>query len=206
MVDSQRLIRMAASVMNNAKIYGVAWNKGESPTLTRTDDAVGMVANAGVDAGVVTNNFDSAEIFRNITEVTDVDGNVFMRIPKFYIRKTDGVGSKTWQISIKPFTGAYLPKCFLSGSTALPYVDVGKYVASESGGKLKSLVNTYPKVSDTIVNFRTWARANGTGYQLLDVHVVDVLQTLFYVEFATLHSQAIMAGYTNGNYSGKSVV
>jgi hypothetical protein len=188
-----------------AKIYGASWNKSDNPILTRTDDAIGMVANAGVDSGVVVNNFDTAQIYGNITEVTDVDGNVFVRIPKLYIRKTDGVGYKTWQVSRGNFPGAYLPKCFLSGSTELPYVDVGKYVASESGGKLKSLANTYPKVLATIVNFRTWAQANGAGYQQLDVHVVDVLQTLFYVEFATLNSQSIMAGYTAGQYSATHV-
>lgn len=40
-----------------AKIYGVSWDKGENPTLTRTDDAVGMVANIGIDDEIVTNRF-----------------------------------------------------------------------------------------------------------------------------------------------------
>ena len=76
-------------------VYGVSWNKSSVPTLTRTDDAVGMVAAAGVDAGVVVNDFDTAEIFGEIAEVTDGAGNVFVRIPRFYIKKTDGAGYKT---------------------------------------------------------------------------------------------------------------
>jgi len=39
----------------------------------------------------------------------------------------------------------------------------------------------------------------------MDIHVVDLLQTLFYIEFATLHSQSIMAGYTSAAYSDSYV-
>ena len=186
-----------------AKIYGVSWDKTAPPALTRTDDAVGMVANAGLDGGVVVNDFDTAEIFGDITEVTDAANNVFVRIPKFYIRKTDGVGSKTWQISKDPIPGGYLPKCFVSGATQLDHIDVGKYPASIDGGgtKLCSLADVFPLVNKNIVEFRTYAEANGAGYQQLDLHVADVLQTLFYVEFATLHSQGVMAGFTAGQYS-----
>lgn len=181
---------------SNAKIYGVSWDKGATPTLTRTDASVGMVAAAGVDATPVTNNFDTAEIFSEITEVTDASSNVFVRIPRFYIEKTDAVGSKTWRISKRQFGSAYLPKCFDSA----PYIDVGKYVANLNGTKLESKADTYPLVSKNIVEFRLYATNNGAGYQQLDIHVVDVLQTLFYVEFATLNSQAIMAGFSAGAY------
>ena len=187
-----------------AKIYGVSWNKSSSPILTRTDNAVGMVANAGVDSQVVQNGFDTAQIFSEMTEVTDALGNVFIRIPKFYIKKTDGVNSKTWQISKRNFTGSYLPWCFwdFANSVALPYIDIGKYPATLSGdNKLESKPGKYPLINKNIVDMRTYARANGAGYQQLDIHVVDVLQTLFYIEFATLNSQAIMAGYTAGQYS-----
>jgi hypothetical protein len=86
----------------------------------------------------------------------------------------------------------------------LPYVDVGKYSASKAATKLQSVSGAYPLVNTNIVDMRTYARANNAdgllGYQQLDLHVVDFLQTLFYIEFATLDTQAIMAGYTNGQY------
>jgi hypothetical protein len=191
-------------------IYGVSWDKSSSPTLTRTDDALGMIAAAGVDSTPVTNDFDTAQIFGDFTEVIDSLGNVFIRIPKFYIKKTDGIGSKTWQISYNQSrlgTGAYLPKCFwdFANSVELPYIDIGKYLGSVSSGKLESKAGTYPQISTNIVDFRTYAQANGTGYQQLDIHVVDLLQTLFYIEFATLDSRAIMAGYTDGRYNASDV-
>src|SRR3972149_11774605 len=190
------------------KIYGVYWDKGSSPTLTRTDDAIGMTAAVGVDGAYAANDFDTAQIFREIGPVVDTLGNVFIRIPKFYIKKTDGVGFKTVQISKYQFPGFYLPWCFWNFTTGaeLDYIDVGKYKATkDAGSKLESKPNLYPLTSDNIVNFRTFARNNNAGgllgYQQLDIHVVDVLQSLFRVEFATLNSQAIMQGYTAGQYA-----
>jgi hypothetical protein len=186
------------SIFAKPKIYGVAWNGGSSPTLTRTDDAVGMVANAGVDATPVVNNFDAAEIYRDIVDgITDSYSNVFVRIPKFWIEKTAVGAARTWRISRQPFGSAYLPACFATAN----YVDVGKYNAAKSGTKLISQSGQYPYINDTIVNFRTFAQNNGAGYQQMDIHVHDVLRTLFYVEFATLHSQSKMTGWTNGQYS-----
>jgi hypothetical protein len=193
------------NLRSQTKIYGVAWDKSTSPTLTRTDDAVGMVANAGVGMTSVVNDFDTAEIFGEISEVTDALGNVFVRIPKFYIKKTDGVGIKTWQVSKRKWSEEwYLPWCFWNFSTGqeLPYIDVGKYNASLSpDNKLESKPNTYPLANKNIVQFRDYARANGDSYQQLDIHVVDVLQALFYVEFATLNSQAVMNGFVSGQYT-----
>ena len=178
----------------------------------RTDAAVGMTANAGIDNQTVHNDFDDAGIYRDIIEVTDSLGNVFMRIPKFYIRKTDATNSKTWQISQHRHKGFYLPWCFWDFATnrELPYIDVGKYNASLSdAGLLESKPDKYPLVTKTIVSFRDYARANNSGglrgYQQMDVHVYDVLSTLFYIEFATLNSQAVMQGYTSGSYSDDHV-
>ena len=184
-----------------SKIYGVSWDGGESPVLTRTDSSVGMIANAGIDANPVSNDFDNAEIFKEITEVTDSYGNEFVRIPKFYIEKTAVGNARTWRISKRPFGDAYLPYCFRHTTGAiLPYVDVGKYTAnlSDDGTKLESKSGKWPLVNKNIVEFRNYAQANGTGYQQLDGVIVDLLQTLFYIEFATLNSQSIMMGWVNG--------
>jgi hypothetical protein len=187
-----------------AKIYGASWSKVASPTLTRTDAAVGMVANAGVDSGVVTNNFDTAEIFKDIVEVTDSLGNTFVRIPKFYIRETDSVNLHTWQISKKKWNSeCYLPYCFwdFTNSRELAYVDVGKYTASLNATKLASVSGQYPLINKNIVEFRGYAQANGAGYQQMDLHTWNMLTVLFYVEFATLNSQSIMQGWVNGQNS-----
>ncbi|MBB6451974.1 hypothetical protein HNQ94_000395 [Salirhabdus euzebyi] len=194
---------------DSALVFGAYWDKSSNPTLTRTDAAEGKVANAGVDGQLVQNDFDSLPIYRDIGEVTDDNGNVFIRIPKFYIRKKDGQGFKLWQISKMKYTGFYLPWCFwdFENNKELDYIDVGKYKASLSDtDKLESKVDKHPLVSRNIVQFRDYARNNGAGYQQLDIHVMDVLQTLFYVEFATLNSQSVMNGFTSGRVSESDTI
>jgi len=204
---SKKYTNMLVNNLDGNKIYGVYWDKGEDPTLTRTHDAIGINADVGIDGEFVQNDFDNAQIFREIGEVTDSLGNVFIRIPKFYIRKTDGAGFKTWQISKTQYPGFYLPWCFWDFSTnaELPYIDVGKYKGSlGAGNKLQSIPDVYPLSNTNIVNMRTYATNNNAGglagYQQLDIHAVDMLRTLMIVEFATLDIQSVMVGFTNGRY------
>lgn len=192
----------------HAPIYGAYWDKDSDPTLSRTHDAIGMEANVGLDNEWAQNDFDRAEIFGEMGDVVDSYGNVFVRIPKFYIRKTDGVGYKTWQVSKARYPGFYLPWCFwdFDRGRELPYVDVGKHLASlGDGNRLESKPGVMPLASINIVNARTYARNNNvgglTGYQQLDIHVYDVLQTLMTIEFATLDMQSVMYGFSNGVYS-----
>lgn len=195
---------LGGSAADTALVYGASWDKGSSPALTRTDDAVGMVANAGVDMTPATNDFDTAEIFGEIFDEVDDKGNVFRCIPTCYIAKTDGVGFKTWRVSKKPFAGSYLPACFwdFSAGKVLPYIAIGAHNASLDGSnRLESKPDKFPLVSRNIAQMRGYAQANGPGYQQLDVHVMDLLKTLFYIEFATLNSQAIMRGFANGRYT-----
>ena len=203
MRTSQRLLLFGKT---EKKIYGVSWGGVANPVMTRTDDSVGMIANAGVDGNYVVNNFDNAQIFKEIHDVTDTLGNEFSLIPSFCIKKT--ANKATTQISKFQHAGFYLPWCFwdFTNNRRLPYVLVGKHKATKDGAnKLQSIPNVYPLVNTNIVDFRTYAQNNNvgglSGYQQLDLSVEDVLQTLFMVEFATLNSQSKMAGFTTGQYS-----
>lgn len=188
-----------------APIYGARWVKGSSPALERMGDAIGLVAEAGVSGGPpVRNDFDSLPIWGEMVEVVDAAGNRFVRVPRCYIRETDSATEHTFEVSSRPFPGAQLPWCFwdFANSRPLDYIDVGKYPASlDPGNKLASKPGVYPLINVNIVNARTYARNNGTGYQQLDIHVQRLLQVLFYIEFATLDAQAIMAGFSAGQWS-----
>jgi hypothetical protein len=189
------------------KVYGVTWDKTAN-ALVRTNASIGMVAAAGVDAGTVTNDFDTADIFKDIIDATDAYGNEFRGLPGFYIRKTDTPTFKSWQISKAKLPGSYKSWGLYNFSTGTynDYIYVGKYVAGNNGTKLTSVANVYPTINQNIVTFRTWAKNNGTGYQQLDIHVMDMLQVLFTIEFATLDSQAIMAGWTSGTFGTTEVL
>ena len=185
-------------------IFGASWDKSSNPTLTRTDVTNVFVSNVGVDSNVVVNDFDKALIWGEMKQVTDSLGNTFIRIPKCYIKKTDTTNLKTWQVSKTKYKDFYLPKCFwdFTNSRELDYVDVGAYNASSADGiKLDSKTGTYPLINKTIVQLRTMAKANGAGYQQLDIHVVDLLQTLFIIEQGTIQSQSKVAGFTAGQFT-----
>lgn len=201
MVD-ENTINLTQQTYAGAKVYGVSWAKTDTP-LTRINASVDMVAAAGVDAGVVTNDFDTAEIFGDLEEVTDSYGNEFVKIPTHYIRKVRTETQWIDQVSYAKMPGSYRPWCFYDfvNHVWLDYILVGKYVASESGGKLESKTGKYPLINKNIVEFRGYAEANGAGYQQLDIHVYDMLQVLFTIEFATLDSQSKMAGWTSGQYN-----
>lgn len=201
---------MLNTMQSEKLVFGAYWDKAASPLLTRTDAAVGLTANVGVGGEFVQNDFDRMPIYSEISEVEDELGNVFIRIPKFYIRKRDGADFKVWQISKTKYPGFYLPHVFWDfvNHRELDYFDYGKHVASRSvDNKLESKPGKYPIVSQHIVTMRGYAESNNdeasglTGYQQLDIHAIDVLQVLFYVEFATLNSQSIMSGFTSGEYS-----
>lgn len=186
-------------------VYGVMWDKTTNP-LVRTNASASFTAEAGVDATTVTNDFDTASIFSEFTDVTDSNGNEFVRIPLLYIKKTRTPTLWADQVSKAALPGGYRPWCFYDfvNHKWNDYIYVGKYPAGTTltgGTKLSSLPNEYPLVNKNIVEFRGYAEANGTGYHQLDIHVMDLLQTLFTVEFATLDSQAIMSGWTSGNYN-----
>lgn len=198
-------------------IYGVYHDGGSNPVMTRIKGAAGKVAAVGVDGQLVQNDFDNAQIFGEIGDVTDSLGNVFVRIPKHYFRHRQGRNpdGTLWQIdevSKTQHAGFILYPCFYDyeNNVELPYVDVGKYLAGYDGtNRMTSKRNEYPRVSQSIVAFRNAAVANNAdgrkGYQLWDLHAIDMLQRLFMIEFATLNSQSVMSGFSTGQYSDSHI-
>lgn len=211
-----RLEDIEQQISDNAIIMGVYWNKTSSPTLTRTDASVGKIAAAGVAGATVHNDFDNMPIYSEMGTVTDTYGNEFIKIPKFYIKKTDGVGFKTIKISKTKYPDYYLPAVFwdFENQVELQYYLHGKYKANLSADnlRLESKPATFPLQSKNIVQFRDYAKANNNvgaalkGYQQLDIHAQDVLYCLFTVEFATLNSQSIMQGFSTGRYTATDLV
>lgn len=210
---AKRIEELRQTVAPKHPIYGIYWDKSSDPTLTRIDDAVGKEAAVGVDGEYVVNDFDRLDIFGEIGEVTDELGNVFVRIPKFYIQKRSGPGFHILRISKTQYPGFYLPWCFwdFERERELPYVDVGKHLASlGTGNRLESKPGKMPLTSVTIGAMRNYARNNNVdglrGYQQLDIHVYDVIRTLMTIEFATLNMQSIMFGFAAGRYSASDVI
>ena len=185
----------------DSSIMGVTFNV-ETGDATRIGASVGKNATIGIGPEVVVNDFDHMPIYKDMKRVT-VDGNEFVRIPKFYINKTSIGDEYSVRISGEKHDDTYyLPAVFKDFNTGkeLDYFLYGVYEGSlDENNKLRSVKGEDPLVSTTIAQFREYARANGDGYQQNDIHAIDVLQALFRVEFATLNSQTIHPGLSSGS-------
>ncbi|WP_333604128.1 hypothetical protein, partial [Lactobacillus acetotolerans] len=185
----------------DGNIYGASWDGSSSGILQRTDAAVGL--KAGINGA--QNDFDARGPWGLMDKtVTDSYGNAFVRVPKFYIRKTQNEPLSTWQVSlVKQGDDWYLPNCFydFDSEKELGYVDISRYEGFIGNGHLNSKSGVNPTNNVDINDFRTAATALNAdgkkGYHLWDVHTLDALQVLFTIEFATLDSQSIMKGVTD---------
>ncbi len=184
-------------LLEKAKIYGVDGVGAKSPTLTRTDDAVGLSYTVG--ASEITSDFNNCYPWSDIQEVTDPAGNVFIRIPKFYGKVTkNSDGTYKYQISGVRYDG--FSTLFIDGKgNEIDYVLVGKYEGSGSSSRVYSK-SGQPVLGDIkFADFRYGCSANGKGYQQYDFLIDAIIKHLFLIEFATTNSQSIMRGYNAPN-------
>lgn len=183
--------------LERAKIYGVDKVGGSSPTLVRTDDAVGLTYSVGNSE--IRSDFDRCYPWSEMHEQVDEHGNVFIKIPKFYTKITlNDDGTFKHQISGVRYSG--FTTLFVDGKgNELDYVLVGKYEGSGSSTQVFSKTGQTVLVNINQANFRKGCQANGDGYQQYDYLIDLIIKELFTIEFATTHSQSIMSGYSNGN-------
>lgn len=180
---------------NINKVYGIKRSLTTSSSAwERTNDSVGLNANATHDGTDVVNDFDNLYPWSKIKTVNMADngtinaqigdvnfkfdgtnGEVMTYIPPFYWKRWQDSSYEYIQISNNTFDGASYSEGFY----------VGRYTTS-SGTHSKSGVTS--QVSTNITNFRTQARAKGTGWQQMDYHYL-LLQMLYLVEYADYNSQ-----------------
>lgn len=168
-----------------------------SPTLTRTDNAIGLTYQIG--ASEITSDFDRCYPWSEMKEITDEFGNVFIYIPKFYCKITkNSNGTYKHQISGCRYDG--FGTLFVDGKgNELDYILVGKYEGSYENSKMMSKSGKTVKVNITLPGYRTACRAVGKGYQQYDFLIDHIIKELFLIEFATTNSQSIMRGFSAGS-------
>lgn len=182
------------------KIYGVKRTLSSTSTAwERTDDAIGLIANATHDGSTVVNDFDDIYPYSDIITVnydTSLDrvvarygdanfafdgsnGEVMTYIPQFYIKRENDGNTESIQISKAEFDGATLIEPFY----------VARYTIASDGAHSKSGVAS--KVRQTVTQFRTLANAIGSKWGQLDWHFF-VIEYLYLVEYANANSQSIL--------------
>lgn len=76
---------------------------------------------------------------------------------------------------------------------------LGAYLGFLDGNKLRSVTNKKPQDNKSITDFRTYAQANGSGYDLCGFYQLTFLQAMYVLKYGNLDSQtAIGMGLTSG--------
>lgn len=147
-------------------------------------------------------NPDNLAQFENGTAADITSGNagdVMIEIPKIYykfskdstyyyiqIANEQEDGFSDWSFSYK---GVIKDKFY-----------VGAYHGCNLSSKLRSLSGKSPLTSKTLNNFRTYAQANGSGYEQLPLNKLILLQILFLIMFRHKNGQSVLGrGYVDGN-------
>ncbi len=200
-------------VIESPKVYGIKRAiETESSAWERTDDAVGLVANAQVGTTSVQNDFDRIYPWGDIKSYnynTDTktitawygednfkfdgsNGEVLTYIPEFYYKRVQKNGYEYIAIT----------KDYQEGYSKSEAFSVGRYTMSGDTTRVHSRSGVKPFTNHTITEFRTYATNLGNEFGQLDYHYF-ILQLLYLVEYADYNSQLKLgAGYTNASHTG----
>lgn len=207
------------------KIYGVAidlTNSNPETAVTYTDDAVGMTGGdvawdnmnifkdikpCVLKNGVVQYYLDPNDFTKRVDgSAADItsgnDGDVMIEIPKtgFLISTVGNILTvKVTDDPNNPNFKYYAHSRATEGDRSKLYI--GTYLGWKGGGnKLRSLSGKTPTADQTIGTFRTQAKANGSGYDLVSFYPLTLLQCLYLIKYKNLDSQtALGRGYVDGN-------
>lgn len=199
----------------STKRYGVKWGIANPDDLgQRCFDAVGLTASIGIGSTDGASDFDSiypwSEIKRcNIKAnangakivtfegetgfaLDGTNGDVFVRIPKFYIEKYKKNGYEYRTISS---VGSIVHPAFVEDGKEIDEIFVGAFEGYiDSNNKLTSIAGVIPTSNVTAQTFLTSAQSKGDSYSLYDMRCVDAIWMLMAIEFGCRNTNQII-GY-----------
>lgn len=191
--------------------YGMRWTVGASaPEVERclrkngtlfTGDNTGLTFSVNPD-GSFNSSYSELPIWGEIERVT-LQGQVMVRIPKYYIkRETTGGYLYTW-VCKKKKVGYRCAAIFLQddGVTENDYYYVGAYestndsLGESASGKYYANDKMTYATGWTITEYRNAAKAIGDGWGITSMaEVGDLWQVLLPMEFGTRDVQSVAAG------------
>ncbi|MBQ3114871.1 MAG: hypothetical protein IJC06_01940 [Clostridia bacterium] len=215
-MDGSRKIELVQAYQT----YGVSIdlsNSNPETAVTYTDDAVGMVAGSpdwykmsifnkikpclfknGAVVGYL--NPDNFAQFADGTAADITSGNsgdVMIEIPKTGYKISKSGTTLTVQITDDPNKKGFSYKAHTrteDGDREKLYI--GAFLGSNKDNKLRSVSGVLPLNVTTLTDFRTYAKANGAGYDLFAFYPMTLLQCLYLIMYKNLDSQtALGQGY-----------
>jgi hypothetical protein len=196
-------------------------NSNPETAVTYTDGAVGMNPGSAWDTmpifkdikpcmlknGVVQYYLNPADLTKKAdgtaADITSGnDGDVMIEIPKTGYKIITANNTLIIKVTSNPDDAAnfkyYAHTRVTEGDRSKLYI--GAYLGHETGSKLRSISGKAPTASKKIGEFRTLAKANGAGYDIVSFYPLTLLQCLFMIKYKNRDSQtALGRGYVDGN-------
>ncbi len=176
--------------------YGVRWSLSDVNDLgERCFSACYLEASIGIG------DVDGASDFDNIYPWSDMErvemgGDVFVKIPKFCVERYVEDG---YEYRVISRNGSSPHPAFIEDGEEIDEIYVGAYEGYVDDKGLRSVPNVIPSSGYTPQEFLTLAQQRGEGYSLYDMRTVDLLFTLFAVEYGCRNSGVIL-GYGVAQY------
>ena len=129
--------------------------------------------------------------------------DVFVCFPRRGVKRWKEGSRLYMSITDDPNASGYSYASFMNGTKDNTEFYYGAYEGYVLNSKLYSVSGYTPAVNTTLTNFRKYAQARGTGYQLIDVGMVDYVQCCYLMVYQSLNSQKTVG---MGRCSGGSVI
>ena len=133
--------------------------------------------------------------------LTGADGNVMVEIPKFYYKYAYVGTNHTYSISLTADAGYVVHPAYVKEGVEVAHRYYRAYTGYADANKIVSISGVTPTRSLSRTTFRTYAKANGTGWGLTDWNLLYAVQMLLLIEIGTFDSQKILG---TGNYTGNN--
>ncbi len=180
---------------DDSERYGVRWSLSDVNDLgERCFNAAGLDAKIGIGAQDGYSDFDDIYPWSDI-QLCNIDGDTFVRIPKFHVDRYIEDG---YEYRVITKDGAPHP-AFIEDGEELDAIYVGAYEGYCEDGKLYSRPDVIPSSDYSPQEFLDMAQNRGERYTLYDMRTVDLLFTLFAVEYGCRNSGVIL-GYGIAQY------
>ncbi len=169
--------------------YGVRWSITDADDLgQRCFAACGKRAEIGIGAKDGYSDFDTIYPWSEIKRC-ELEGDVMVRIPKFNIKRYVEDG---YEYRVITTDGGEPHPAFIENAKVLDAIYVGAYEGYMEDGKLYSRADVIPTSDYTPAEFLSFAQKRGEEYTLYDMRTVDLIFTLFAVEYGCRNSGVVL--------------
>ncbi|MEE0060025.1 MAG: hypothetical protein UE295_04275 [Acutalibacteraceae bacterium] len=129
------------------------------------------------------------------------NGNVMVRIPKFYSKRIVKDGYEYIWISGTKHKGYSIEPVFIEKDGKIAdYVYISAYVGVNKDKKIVSESGSYPVIWLEYGDTLKYAKNNGKGFSELNYLMCSALQKLFIIETGSIDSSSVFAGETHMYY------